>query len=453
MRSSLLIVLACLVVGCAGKDPGATGGGADAAVASAGGAGSGGSVGAGGWTSGTGGGAPSGSGGGLGAGGAVPGSGGASAGSGGLTGGGGAGASTGGVATGGRVSGSGGTADGTGGAIGGAGGRTGAGGSLVGSGGTVSSTGGVTGAGGARPGTGGAVSGTGGAVTGGTATGGTATGGGGAGTGGSPGAGGATAAPTFAVEFTKADQSKFYDRADNGGSVAFGVASTGAGDNNVTELVFKGDPNLGPSDKLTPDYATEVGTNDGTFHYGTYRTRVQLARCGPSEELVNGIFTYFNDGKDHDGDGMIDNSEIDIEILCSDPSIISLTIWTESGASGSRNAARVIHTKTGAYEDTLNDRTSLGSGTNPDFKQTFPDPNAFYEMGFEWHATSIRYFMVFGDKEVTLWTYTDPAYIPTLPASFLFNVWHSDNWWTGGTADYPAADAILRVDWFRYWKE
>jgi hypothetical protein len=74
-------------------------------------------------------------------------------------------------------------------------------------------------------------------------------------------------------------------------------------------------------------------------------------------------------------------------------------------------------------------------------------------MGFEWHATSLRYFMVFGGKEVTLWTFTDPNYIPTLPAAFLFNVWHSDNWWTGGAADYPAADAVMRVDWFRYWKE
>jgi len=22
-----------------------------------------------------------------------------------------------------------------------------------------------------------------------------------------------------------------------------------------------------------------------------------------------------------------------------------------------------------------------------------------------------------------------------------------------GTADYPASDAVMRVDWFRYWKE
>ncbi|HEX7480234.1 MAG TPA: glycoside hydrolase family 16 protein [Polyangiales bacterium] len=261
--------------------------------------------------------------------------------------------------------------------------------------------------------------------------------------------------PTFSADFTAADKSRFYSRADNGGSATFGAANTGAADNAVAELVFKGSAALGPSDKLTPDFATEIGTNQA-FGYGTFRTRVQLAKCGSSEELVNGIFTYFNDGKDHDGDGLIDNSELDIEILCSDPSIISLTIWSEyTSDTAKQGVSRVIRTKTGAYEDSINDSTSIGSGTSPAFKLTgFPDPNAFYEMGFEWHATSLRYFIVVGGHEITLWTYADAKYIPSLPAPFLFNVWHSTDWWNSqGTADYPASDAVMRVDWFRYWKE
>jgi hypothetical protein len=36
----------------------------------------------------------------------------------------------------------------------------------------------------------------------------------------------------------------------------------------------------------------------------------------------------------------------------------------------------------------------------------------------------------------------------------MFNVWHSDDWWNvAGTADYPAADAVLRVDWLRFWQQ
>jgi hypothetical protein len=185
---------------------------------------------------------------------------------------------------------------------------------------------------------------------------------------------------------------------------------------------------------------------------------VQLARCDGNEELVNGIFTYFNDSKDHDGDGLIDNSEIDIEILCSDPSIISLTIWSEytsDSAGQNQHVSRTIRTKTGDFEDTLNYETVLGTGNNPAFKQSgFPDPEAFYEMGFDWRADSLRYFMVLGGKEVTLWTFADAKYIPSLAAPFLFNVWHSDDWWSStATADYPMADAVMRVDWLRYWRE
>ena len=116
---------------------------------------------------------------------------------------------------------------------------------------------------------------------------------------------------------------------------------------------------------------------------------------------------------------------------------------------------RVIRTATGDWEDSLNYTQPLGNGDRGELKHPgFPDPNAFYEMGLEWHATSLRYFFVFDQQEVTLWQYQDAAYIPTLQAPFLHNVWHSTDWWNGsGTADYPANDAIMRVDWLRYWQQ
>jgi beta-glucanase (GH16 family) len=262
-------------------------------------------------------------------------------------------------------------------------------------------------------------------------------------------------APMFEAEFVASDVDRFYAFSENGGGATFGVSDDAAADDNVAELLFHGDAALGPDDSLSPAYATEIGTNEA-FSYGEYRARVQLAECASNEELVNGVFTYFNDGDDHDGDGLIDNSELDIEILCSDPSILSLTIWSEYTSDedgGNVHVTREIDTKTGDYWDTLNYTTDLGSGNSPDFLlEGFPSSGAFYEMGFDWRAESVRYFLVFGGEEVTLWEFADPAYIPSLPAYFLFNIWHSSDWWNDeGEGDFPANDAAMRVDWLRYW--
>ena len=81
-----------------------------------------------------------------------------------------------------------------------------------------------------------------------------------------------------------------------------------------------------------------------------------------------------------------------------------------------------------------------------------PEPGTFYEMGFAWQPDRLRFFMVFDSEEVTLWDFTDATLIPQNPAQFLFNVWHAPtHWFEGGAADYPASDAVMRVDWFRYW--
>jgi len=75
-------------------------------------------------------------------------------------------------------------------------------------------------------------------------------------------------------------------------------------------------------------------------------------------------------------------------------------------------------------------------------------------LGFEWHADRIRYFIVLDGSELTLWDFRDAAHVPELEAPFLFNLWHAPmDWWTGASADYPAADATMSVDWLRYWKE
>src|SRR5262249_30931997 len=135
-------------------------------------------------------------------------------------------------------------------------------------------------------------------------------------------------------------------------------------------LTFPGSMTFGPNDHAGPAFATEIESKMATFQYGMYRARVRLAACAASEEVVNGDFTYFNDGTDHDGDGVIDNSEIDIEVLCGTPSVLSLTVWTEYTSDTSfKKWTRAVDLKTGEYfESTAANQFGVTKkGTDPQF--------------------------------------------------------------------------------------
>jgi hypothetical protein len=224
-------------------------------------------------------------------------------------------------------------------------------------------------------------------------------------------------------------------------------------------LTFPGSTVFGANDHAGPGFATELDSKMSTFGFGQYRTRVQLARCAANEEVVNGIFTYFNDGKDHDNDGLVDNSEIDIEILCGTPTVLSLTIWSQyTNDNGFKKWTRAIDLATGAYSESTkaNEYGVTLKGTDPSFKHPgVPVADAYYELGFEWKADLIRYFIVLDGREITLWRFTDKTLIPTLQTGFLFNVWHPNEHWFApyGSAAYPAHDAVMRLDWARYWRQ
>jgi hypothetical protein len=253
----------------------------------------------------------------------------------------------------------------------------------------------------------------------------------------------------------------FYVRKQPDGVVERGVADPGADDGFVARLVFAGNPALGNADRTTPDFASELGTNRDDFHYGTYKMRVKLARCAPGEEVVNGLFTYFNDGTDHDDDGVNDNSEIDIEVLCGAPDALFLTVWTDYTFSNEtfRKWTYVVDFATGdLWESTAADQYGIDKvGNDPTLKLPgFLSPDHFIELGWEWRADKVRYFATIDGAERTLFTLTDAALVPKLPTALLFNVWHSADHWFGPMVsqppDHPAQDATLLVDWVRYWK-
>ncbi len=266
--------------------------------------------------------------------------------------------------------------------------------------------------------------------------------------------------PTWSSEMTSADGADFYTRHQPEGAVERGIADPGADDGLVARLRFPGLPALGNADRVSPEFASELGTNSETFHYGTYRMRVKLASCAPGEEVVNGLFTYFNDGTDHDADGIVDNSEIDIEVLCGTPKVAFLSVWTDYSFATEtfRKWTRAIDLSNGdIWESPSDHEYGLNKiGNDPSLAlPTLLDPGQFVELGFEWHADRVRYFARVNGQDKTLAELTDPARIPSLPAAVLFNVWHSPDHWFGGGAppDYPAHDAVQLVDWVKYWKD
>jgi len=263
-----------------------------------------------------------------------------------------------------------------------------------------------------------------------------------------------TTPPTFETQF-EANDAVWEALPAEGGGIEFGVAEAGAEDGLAATLRLPGDPALGNGDRVGPAFGTEIESM-APFHFGTYRARLRVAACDPGEEVVNGYFTYFNDGTDHDGDGLVDNSEIDIEILCGTPAVIFLSSWTDYDTTGFHKWTRAIDLTDGSIYESPSDHEYglVAAGNDPALAH--PDllaPDRWVELGFDWAPDRVRFVAMIDGAPVTLWDLTDASLVPQLESRWLFNVWHAPEHWYGdaGPPDYPAADATLHLDWARYW--
>jgi hypothetical protein len=253
------------------------------------------------------------------------------------------------------------------------------------------------------------------------------------------------------VQFVKSDEAAYFDPAQEmmpTGTIAFGAPNTKASDDAVATLTRKGGEAA-----LGTDGAEEIVSNR-SFGFGTFRYRLSLATCASTEEVVNGPFAYFNDGS-LAPDGLAVNREIDIEILCGEPWLINLTIWTEyTDDQHFKNQSRVIDTRTGKVLVFANDQFGNVTSTedHPELLiPSFPQAGEFYEMGFTWAPDHVTYFLVNGGSTLTLWEATDATRIPQAPMEQHFNIWAPGNHWsTGDTAAVPANATTLTLDWFRY---
>jgi hypothetical protein len=243
-----------------------------------------------------------------------------------------------------------------------------------------------------------------------------------------------------------------------GARVTFGAANAGAADGLVAELRFPGDPTLGAADRTDPNLATMIETRQ-YFRYGTFVARVQFPTCAPTEDIASAAFMYFSDGGDDNGNGIVDEQELDFHVLCGTPSFIVLSAWSDyevhGGVETFRKSSRAVDTATGDLWDNVapDDATYAKIGNDATLvQQGFPASDTFYEVGIDWQATRVRFFIVVGGAEVTLWTLTDPAFVPQVPLPLMFNLWHPPTHWLPARtpAGYPAHDGVMRVDWARF---
>jgi len=140
--------------------------------------------------------------------------------------------------------------------------------------------------------------------------------------------------------------------------------------------------------------------------------------------------------------------------------VIFLSVWTDYAFATEtfRKHTRAIDLATGDIWESPSDHEYglVARGNDPAIRlPTLLDPTRFLEVGFEWHADRVRYFAVVDGAEQTLWQLTGAARVPGQPGAIMFSVWHPGEHWFGGGAppDHPAHDAVMLVDWVRYWAD
>ncbi len=240
-----------------------------------------------------------------------------------------------------------------------------------------------------------------------------------------------------------------------GSSVTAPVLDAAGSDGVVLELVY---PGRIPSSYSGPGWATQLKTA-AARGYGVYEARLRPAAGRAGQGVVSAFFTYFNDGLDHDGDGIVDNHEIDFEFLAAESSVIYLTVWTayQADANGEvfRKVSRKLNLKTGQVW-----QTPPGSEGTYDLVETSPlgwkalrfkTASAYRTYRFEWQPTQVTFAIDIEDGQGfrTLWdlTGTPGTVIPTHPAPCFVNLWHNAfHWHTGRAARPPRRPVRFRVD-------
>lgn len=218
--------------------------------------------------------------------------------------------------------------------------------------------------------------------------------------------------------------------------------------------------------KINPDEAAGAGKGPEIIskqftHFGTYSARIKVPAVTAVQPNVGAVVEYFT----YHVDSIPGLSEIDIEWLIADPTIIYIGTWT--GHTGAlQRVGRTINLAKGLIYTTerkINyDGTPTlltGAQNQPETLAPLPGYDAsaqFYTYGFDWYPDRLRWWMIHpktGTK-IVLWDYQGSSLgIPQHASRYRMNFWHTNNWAVETnplSTEAPKNPYQLEVDWMAY---
>ncbi len=272
------------------------------------------------------------------------------------------------------------------------------------------------------------------------------------------------AAAAFTENFAGASSSYFSFLQQGGSTITSGFSDSGASDGKAVQLALPANAAAGPGSAPNLQSTT-------LYSFGTFEARMKTANCStqPNTGIVNGFFTYLNDGTDQNGNGVADNSEIDFEILCAEPNVIWLTQWTDYQDSplAMKRIYRELDLASGQIRRTCysegygvctQDLTGSGTEGSPSSITPisgFNSSTAYYTYGFTWASNRLTWYIYNSSgQKIILWDYQGPsARITQRSAYYFFNVWHTSSWaptTNGAALESNNTPRYLNVDWATY---
>ena len=224
---------------------------------------------------------------------------------------------------------------------------------------------------------------------------------------------------------------------------------------------------IDPEDPAGAGRGPAIISRDYTF-YGSYSARLKAPKAREVQPNVGAVVGYFTYNMEREA-GL---SEIDIEWLLADPSIIYLGTWT--GRRGQLNRiGRTINLATGEILETIW-RTDGSRNTPLAGRQNEPaqvaaiegyDASAqFYTYGWDWYPDRLVWWIIHPEtgEKVVLWDYAGETLFPGFPSEdgipnnktrYRLNFWHTNNWPVETNPDSiekPRYPYELEIDWMSY---